>query len=203
MQMPKLPSPFHINTMKEMEAIAYEVFQKTSTKTRAIAVFQISGLTGQEQAKQSKTLKSVTALLSIGLGGECIIGQYAQERLIMLLPDIGSQDCLRRKVEEALTFVRRVMKKDEVSESIRFIVGIAVQRQGETGYGTLLTSALRKESNTSVTEVELLRPRMRASMRWELGKWSVSRHFSSIPFLPSTESISTTFTSGFSRLNAR
>ena len=141
MQMPKLPSPFHINTMKEMEAIAYEVFQKTSTKTRAIAFFQISGLTGQEQAKQSKTLKSVTALLSIGLGGECIIGQYAQERLIILLPDIGSQDCLRRKVEEALTFVRRVMKKDEVSESIRFIVGIAVQRQGETGYSTLLTSA--------------------------------------------------------------
>ena len=132
---------FQIFEKSAFEDIASKIFQTASNSMRAAMIFQINGLSGHKAEEQNLILKTVISLLSIGFGGSCILGKYTPERIALIFPDIRNEETLRRRIEEAVTFIRRVMKKNSISESIRFIIGVSTQEQGMTGYAQLITNA--------------------------------------------------------------
>lgn len=124
-----------------MDNIAASIFQEPASMARAVGIFQISGLNISERAKQGNLRKSIGAILSMALGGSSVLGNYGPDRFFILFPSPGGKENLRHHVEQAITFIRRVLKKDLEHEQIRLIAGLAIQSPGGVGYGTLLTAA--------------------------------------------------------------
>lgn len=123
-----------------IEKIASAVFSTDDT-AKALAVFQINGLAGQTSLMQETLIQDIAASLSLGLGGNCIVGRYGIERLLVIFPHETSEDHLRHKIDEVITFIRRVIRTNPASPMMRFVVGVAVQQSGQTGYGALLANA--------------------------------------------------------------
>ena len=120
---------------------AQKVFRVPSSKMRAVSIFQVNGLAGQPAATQKELMEAIGALLSIAMGGDCVLGQYGSERIIMLMPALSSRDALRHRLEEAMSMMRRVLRNRPLSDSTRFVAGLGVQEAGQVSLDHLITGA--------------------------------------------------------------
>ena len=124
-----------------IERYADKVFANPATVLRGLAIFQINGLAGQGEEAQKNLLYALGALLSMALGGDCVLGQYGIERIIVLFPSLASRDELKHRMEEAFSMIRRVLRSGTLPDSMRFVAGLAVQEPSGLGYAQMLTSA--------------------------------------------------------------
>ncbi len=108
--------------------------------TRAVALLQVGGLSLQQGEKEAlKIYRGIVETLILAFGESCILGQFCEDKIIMLFPAVVSKENLRRQIEEAVAFVRRAAVENVSGDSLRFVAGIAYQ----TGsYQKLLESAL-------------------------------------------------------------
>lgn len=99
-----------------IERYADKVFSCPAAVLRGLAIFQINGLAGQGEEAQKDLLYALGALLSMALGGDCVLGQYGIERIIVLFPSLASRDELKHRMEEAFSMIRRVLRSGTVEK---------------------------------------------------------------------------------------
>ena len=123
-----------------MRKIAEEAFRENRDTAHAVAVMQIVGLEDlQENDAVLRARHDIAIALTVALGESCLLGQYAEDKLILLFTDGVSREMIRRRIEDAVTLTRAVLMEKGGFSSLRFITGVAFQ---QTDYRILLEKAL-------------------------------------------------------------
>ena len=132
---------FRRDTVQQMAEI---LFSHRKNGNRAVAVLQISGLEKQlPAAGADRTRYSIAAGLSLVLGGSCLLGQYTPNQIIAVFPDVVEKEALRRRLEEAVAALRRMLSPDPAYNGLRFIIGIDLMPAATANYPSMLAQASR------------------------------------------------------------
>jgi hypothetical protein len=93
----------------------------------AVAVLQVNGLpqkTVSGGLDPDWVRYDISAVLSLVLGGNCILGQYSADQTVIIFPSVAEKKDLRRNLEDAVAFLRRILTKEPGCESLRFLMGV-------------------------------------------------------------------------------
>ena len=126
--------------------IAETLFAERRSGNRAVAVLQINGLPQQPapgEADADQMRYAVAAALSLAMGGSCVLGQYSANQMVIVFPSVTEKEELHRSLEEALTFLRRMLAPEPAFQGLRFLVGIHLMPAATAIYNTMLSQAAR------------------------------------------------------------
>ena len=110
---------------------------------RAVAVLEINGLScrpapsgpGEEQARFE-----IATAFSLALGGSCPVGQYSANELVVVFPAVPGREELRRRLEEAVAYLRRVISGAPYDD-LRYIIGVDVKPAKSASYTAMVERA--------------------------------------------------------------
>lgn len=116
------------STFREM---SNRLLEEGEDALRALVLVEIGGMARMyaqsEDDVESQYRAIVTAiLLSVGTG--CIPGQFGKDRMLLFFPDVISRESLKRRLEQAFVFVRKVTS-DLVDESLIRFLAVGICRQ--------------------------------------------------------------------------
>lgn len=129
-----------------VERMAESLFADRREGNRAVAILQISGQArpGGEAEPLSEQLRhDIAAALLLALGGSCIPGAYSPTQVVVLFPSVSDREDLRRRMEEALSFLRRVLTDEMSVRSLRMVMGISLLPAASARYRTMLLQAIQ------------------------------------------------------------
>ena len=128
-----------------IQRMAETAFAGGGGGNRAVAVFQVNGLASQPQGAlpaAGQMFYELATALSLALGGGCLLGQYSARELVVAFPSVTGKEELRRLLEEAVAFVRRVMQPAAAFDGLRFVTGVSVLPAAGASYAAMLEEAL-------------------------------------------------------------
>ena len=111
---------FDRETVRQM---AETLFSDRRGGNRAVAVLQVNGLMGQGEHAGQDTERlryAVAAALALALGGGCVLGQYSAHQFLIVIPSVTEKEELRRRMEETIAFLRRVLAAEPGADALRF-----------------------------------------------------------------------------------
>ena len=120
------------------------MFQSHEGGSCAVALLQMNGLAANQSDNGLKVAQirgDIAIALSVALGGSCILGQYDANHLLLLFPSVSSRGEISRHIEEAVSFVRQILKNAPYLNSLRFITGVAIQSADMANFSVLLSQA--------------------------------------------------------------
>ncbi len=82
--------------------------------------------------KSGRTRDFIFLVLSYALGTECVAGQYEKNMLIAFFPKVSSKFDVKRKIEDAMAYVRNAMTDVSQLDKVRFIAGVIMAQNQET-----------------------------------------------------------------------
>lgn len=128
------------------EKMGETLFKEQDSGECAAAVFRADGLSdstpGISEPAHDRLRRDIAAALSLALGGNCILGQYSSNEILILFPYVVSRENLRRRIEEAVIFVRQTLSGIISLSAVRFVAGAAVEPAETADYKVLLNKAL-------------------------------------------------------------
>ncbi len=98
---------------------------------KLVGLEQLYALSGE---KMNTKRRCVTTALSVGLGPECVVGQYSRDKLLVFFPDVCTKPQIKAMLESAFAFVRITQSATMDMESLRFVAGLIRARQGQNSY---------------------------------------------------------------------
>ena len=126
--------------------MADTLFARRTGGSCAVAVFQINGLslspTGAGPDPDQMRYE-IAAALSLTLGGSCLLGQYTPNQLVIVFPSVTEKEDLRYHMEEAVSFLRRMLSGKTPYDALRFLVGIHLMPAASANYDKMLGQAIR------------------------------------------------------------
>ena len=133
-----------ICSRETVKRVAEAILRRGGPETCAAALLRTGGVLrryeGDRQALD-QVRRAVACALSVALGSSCILGQYADDEILMFFPATPVRRELRRRLEEAAAFARRALAADRSAEGLRFVTGVACQIAAEASYETLAARA--------------------------------------------------------------
>ena len=121
--------------------MADNLFARRTGGSCAVAVFQINGLslspTGAGPDPDQMRYE-IAAALSLTLGGSCLLGQYTPNQLVIVFPSVTEKEDLRYHMEEAVSFLRRMLSGKTPYDALRFLVGIHLMPAASANYDKML-----------------------------------------------------------------
>ena len=124
--------------------MAEALFSGRKSGNLAVAVLQFSGLEKfPSNAETNQMRYALSVGLSLVLGGSCLLGQYSPQQFIIVFPDVIEKEGLRRRIEEALAALRRMLAPEPVYNALRLIAGISVMPAAAARYHAMLDQALQ------------------------------------------------------------
>ena len=108
----------------------------------ALVVIQMGGSFGRmgeaglDYSQKRKHFLAVA--LSLALGPDCLAGQYREDKVLVFVPDAGSRSDIKRRFDDAFSYIHTSMDGIGGIEGIRFIAGVVTSRIEEADYGELL-----------------------------------------------------------------
>ena len=152
----------HLYDRVSIKLIADELFKDRQGGNRAVAVLQIDGISEKYTDKELRTDKlyfEVSGALSLAFGGGCVLGHYSDNQIILVFPSVTEKEDLRRRMEEAVAYMRHILEIDKVFDSLRFITGISLLPSKTANYDIMLAQALHVCDfwwNSAVDTVEFI-----------------------------------------------
>lgn len=128
-----------------IQQIAETLFADKTGGNRAVAVLQINGFTQRPTVgslSADQMCYEIAAALSLALGGNCILGWYSPNQIVILFPSVVKDD-LRRQLEEGMDFLRRVLLPETAYRALRFIAGITLLPSAAANYSMMLVQSVR------------------------------------------------------------
>lgn len=126
--------------------IAASMFRESSRCSRAVAIFRAAGIHKEmnpERDAEDRVRHELVIALSLALGRNCVLGQYDENHIVILFPEVHSKSDLRHRLEESVNFLHNVLRADEIYSAVRFIIGVSVKTSDTAKYDTMLTQALQ------------------------------------------------------------
>lgn len=130
-------------TQEAVQRMAEILFSDRKNGNRAVAVLQVLGLEKQLPGGADRMRCSIAAGLSLVLGGSCLLGQYSPNQVIAVFPDVVEKDALRRRLEEAIAALRRMLSPAASCSGLRFITGVDLMPAATANYRSMLAQAAR------------------------------------------------------------
>lgn len=107
---------------------------------KLVGLEQLYALSGE---KMNNKRRCITTALSVGLGPECVVGQYSRDKLLVFFPDVRSKAQLKTMLESAFAFVRITQTSTLDMESLRFVAGLTRARQGQNSYVNMVAQCVQ------------------------------------------------------------
>ena len=109
----------------------------------AVAVLQITGTlrNGPASDSQEAPIISLAPVFRLSLGADCAVGRFNDRQLICFFPDIRSEAAVRRRIEEAIHYVRFLSVNLASMDTMRFIAGVACEQCGRANPSLLISRA--------------------------------------------------------------
>lgn len=129
-----------------LQRIAESLFARRANSNRAVAVLQLGGLAqcaAAEGMDAEKVQYEVAAALSLAMGGSCLLGQYRPTQFILVFADVAAKEDLRRRFEEGLDCLRRMLLPEEAYRMLRLTAGISLLSADTASYSPMLAQVLR------------------------------------------------------------
>ncbi len=109
----------------------------------ALALIEIGGyeiLLENDSEKTAWKRCDIEMALAVSLDTDCVAGMVEENRMAVFFPDAGSRYSLRRRLENALTYVRLSFNMTEMM-SIRFVSGVVCEEIEKADFGMMLNQA--------------------------------------------------------------
>ena len=126
--------------------IAETLFSGRKSGNRAVALLQINGIPRQtppDGPDGDQMRYAIAAALSLALGGGCVLGQHGPDQIVAVFPDVAEKEELHHSLEEAVSFLRRMLAAEPAFEPLRFLVGVHLMPASTAIYNTMLSQAAR------------------------------------------------------------
>lgn len=129
---------------ESIQQMADMLFSSRRSGNRAVAVLQINGMEKQPPGPETDQMRyAVAAGLSLVLGGGCLLGQYSPYQVVAVFPDVIEKERLRRRLEEAIAALRRMLAPDPAYRDLRFVAGVDLMPAASSNYHTMLARAVQ------------------------------------------------------------
>lgn len=141
----KRDSVSRLYNQESIQQIADALFAERSSGNRAVAVLQVNGFAKHHSAgglSVEQMRYEIAATLSLVLGGNCVLGQYSINQIVVVFPTVTMKDELRRQIEEAVAFLRRMLFPERAYRTLRFVTGIALLSASAADYSQMLIQAI-------------------------------------------------------------
>lgn len=120
------------------------MFSDGTTGNRAVAVLQVNGLEIQPAGAVTDQMQyDLAAGLSLVLGGSCLLGQYSPHQFVIVFPNVTDKEGLRRRLEDAVSALRRMLAPDPLYSALRLVVGVQVLPPAAAHYRPMVKQALQ------------------------------------------------------------
>ena len=133
----------HLFDRETIRRAAEAMFSNRRNGNRAVAVLQINGLPDSPLSNREALRHDIAAVLSLTLGGSCVLGQYSAHQMVIVFPSVTEKEELRRSLEESVSFLRRMLTADPAFEALRFLVGVHLMPASAALYSAMLSQALQ------------------------------------------------------------
>ncbi len=131
-------------TRGALQRMAEMLFSDRKHGNRAVAVLQVNGMEDRPSDAETDRMRySISAGLSLVLGGSCLLGQYSPHQLIVVFPDVVQKEELRRRLEDAVAMLRRMLAPEPAYRALRFVTGVDLMPAATAQYRAMLTQALQ------------------------------------------------------------
>ena len=147
---------------ESIKRIADELFREKADGNKAVAVLHIdcaSEKNSDRETQMSRRYFEVSAAMSLAFGGNCILGKYSESQIILVFPWAIEKETLRRRIQEAVSYMRNIIEIDNIYDSFRFITGISLLPSTAADYEIMLMQALHVCDfwwNSAVDTVEFI-----------------------------------------------
>lgn len=132
---------FDRNTVQRMSET---LFADRTSGNRAVAVLQAWGLETKLTGDATDQMRyELAAGLSLVLGGSCLLGQYSPNQFVVVFPEVVDQEGLRRRLEDAVSALRRMLAPNPRYSALRLIVGAQVLPAAAAQYRSMVKQALQ------------------------------------------------------------
>lgn len=129
-----------------IQRIAGRLFARGLGGNCAVAVLQMDGFAEslrEDDADMKRVRYEVAAALSLVTGGSAVLGQYAPGRYMIVWDSVPAKEELRRRMEEGLACMRKMLAPKEVYRDLRFLLGVSLVSKEAASYEAMLSQALR------------------------------------------------------------
>ena len=124
--------------------MAETLFASRESGNCTVAVLKLNGLENIPPGPSLDRMRySIAAGLSLALGGSCILGQYDPCQTVIVFPEVTEKEALRRRIEEATAFLRRMLASEPSHAALRFVTGISLMPASNANYRLMLDQALQ------------------------------------------------------------
>lgn len=132
-------------TRESIQRIAGRLFARRAGGNRAVAFLQAGGLpfAAVEKGLEERLRYEFSAALSLVMGGSCLLGQYSPTQVVILFPSVPSKEDLRRRIEEGMACLHRMLQADAAFRSLRLTVGVSLLPAGSARYLPMLAQAFQ------------------------------------------------------------
>ena len=127
-------------------ALVESLLGKEKRSDCALCVIKLAGLEqlcvlGGDDMNDKR--RCVFTALSVGLGPDCVVGQYNRDKLIVFFPDIYAKTRIKTMLEAAFSFVRLTQANTMDMDSLRFVAGVTHARQGQNSYVNMIAQCVQ------------------------------------------------------------
>ena len=120
-------------TGRTVKKIADALQERENGKVCALALIRTAG-----EGLTEQIWRYISIVMSMGLGMDCVTGQYRQGILLAFIPDAGSKFDVKRRIEDVFAYVRIAMADLPAMEGLRLTAGVVTGRTDEMDYDGLL-----------------------------------------------------------------
>ena len=126
-------------TRDAVRRMAEALFSDRKSGNRAVVVFQINGMEQLPSGpEKDRLLSGLSSGLSLVLGGSCLLGQHSPQQIVAVFPGITEKNTLRRRLEESVSVLRRMLAPEPAYHVLRFVIGVDLLPAATANYRFML-----------------------------------------------------------------
>ena len=116
-----------------------------SEKSCAVSLIQINGFSKMVNDKYGSMEQKqyyISTALVFALGTDCIVGRYDNDMLVACFVNIPSRSIVKKRLEDAFSYIRSTMAHTKIMRSLRFIAGTVCIQKPIVSYENIMSKAL-------------------------------------------------------------
>lgn len=141
----------NLYTSQTIKELAERLIKDGDSTNCAVALITIQE-PPQENSGLAEQKGSFSLAVSFALGEDCIVGKYKADTIAVFFPNTISRFQIKKRMEEAFSYVRTVMTETPGLEEVRFVAGAVTEKRKDANYERMILRAsylceLRKNSD--------------------------------------------------------